>query len=196
MKRLLPMFTVAVLVAGCASGPVPTDTFYHLPVATPSSGNQLTADTIFVRQFSGEALYLDRAVLYSDGVDFMMKRHRYHFWSDSPPELMHDAMVDFLRDAGAAGRVTDEPTPDAAFVVSGRLLAFERLAGSDPIRVRVELELKLDRPRSPAAPLVERRYHEEITAASGVMPDSVSAFADATRRIFDRFLADARTAIN
>ena len=83
----------------------------------------------------------------------------------------------------------------ADYQVSGKVKRLERLLGGGPPRVVVELELALVRLSDNALLLVDNFGDEEPEDGSDV-GSAVVALNKATRRVFDRFLDRALTAVS
>ncbi|MDX1434347.1 MAG: ABC-type transport auxiliary lipoprotein family protein, partial [Gammaproteobacteria bacterium] len=137
------------LLAGCAQQPVSVqeEQFYRLTVAPPAARPPppVIDGVLEVERFLANGLLTDRAVAYAraDAPD-VLHQYRYHFWSDTPTRMLQLATVDYLRTARVAGGVvTPELRMDPRWVVSGRLLRFERIVDGSEARVALELDLAL-----------------------------------------------------
>ncbi len=183
----------AVLVA-CAAGPAPRDHFYRLEAGAPHEVLEapLFAGTLEVRRLRTDALTDGSRLLYrthSDSAE--VRRYPYHHWLDSPTAMVQEEMAAYLRAAGAAALVVTPETrvrPD--YVVSGRIVRFERVLGESPPGVVVELELHVTR-QTDRALLLLTTYREERQADGPDIARSALAMSRALADIFDRFLADA-----
>ena len=184
-----------LVIAGCGSnGPVPEDVFYHLPIAAPSAQAPLASGAIRVRVMAGNSVYRDRAVLFSEGADYEIRRHRYHYWVDSPDALIQGALVDYLRASGAAASVLAADGAGADYELVGRVTGFERRVNGNSAIAHVVIEFSLARAGA-AAPVLRKEYEEDAPANSGQVADSVAAFGAATGAVFRRFLEDAGSAV-
>ncbi len=195
MIRLVVLGLVLLHLLGCGSAaPVPIDTFYRLPELAPDSGSRLTDGAVRVAVFAASDLHKDRAILFSDGARHEFKQHHYHFWIDSPANLLQLRLARYLRLSGAANTVITGPDFAAEYEINGRINAFERqvAGGNSSIRVGLEFQLKSG---SDSPPLLVQEYVEERRVGSMRVADSVAAFGEATELIFKRFLADAVIAI-
>lgn len=195
MTRALLIGLVLALGACGGNAPIPDDVFYRLPVAEPNAQAPLTSGAIRVRVLPGSGLYRDRAVLFSQGADYEIRRHRYHYWADSPADLVQEALSDYLRASGAAPLVLEAAGGSAEYEVAGRVTAFERRVSGSSATAHVAIELRMDR-TSDENPVLIKEYTEDASAGSGQVSDSVAAFGAATGAIFDRFLEDARSALS
>ncbi|MGE0384250.1 MAG: ABC-type transport auxiliary lipoprotein family protein [Gammaproteobacteria bacterium] len=189
MRRAALMLTFAAVAACSRVEPVPVDRFYRLTQPQVQAGAALTAGTLRVESFDSDGLHDGRAILYSeDAAGRELKMHHYRFWADSPPRMLHRQMIEFLRAAGAAGRVSGEPSADADLVVHGRVLRFETNAAGS---AQVALELGLD---VADANRFTRTYSAEVEAGRSDTA-MAEAFDRAVAQIFEAFLADAAGAV-
>ena len=197
MKRCLPLFLVALLLAGClgSAPPVPRDHYYRLLVPTPAQSAEasLLPGVMAVELLQADGLLRERPLLYSEsGESYELQQHSYHYWNDAPPRMLQDQMVAYLRRSGAARLVV---SPDlrvrADYQVSGKARRLERLLGGGPPRVFVEIELALLRV-SDETLLVVDSYGAEEPAEDESVEAAIVALNRATARVFERFLAQVR----
>lgn len=190
---ILLVVAATMIQAGCLSGPAPPDRFYRLeipdpdtPLQTPRLRGRLLVDSI-----RGDAMTLERAMIYRDANDpSQVKRRRYDYWADPPPVMVQRELVEFLRSANAAeGVVTPEMRFDASFRLGGRLHRFELLLGRGSPRAAIELEFTLSR-AGEREPLLLETYREQEEAAGSGVGESVQAFSRALHRILERLLLD------
>lgn len=193
-RALAPALGGLLVTLACAAGPAPPDHFYRLEAGDPHR----TFDpppfpgTIEVRRFRSDAVVAERRMLVRrDGASPEIELEAYHWWTDSPPSAVQVELARFLRAARAADRVVlPEARVRPEYVVSGRILRLERIAGTVPPRVEVEVELSLVR-ESDRVLLVSETYLEEAEAGSSGVGEAAAAFGRALTRIFDRFLRAA-----
>ena len=197
MKRCLPLFLVAPILAGClgSAPPVPRDHYYRLLVPTPvqATGSPLLPGVMTVELLQADGLLRERPLLYSQsGQSHELQQHNYHYWNDAPPRMLQDQMVAYLRRSGAARLVV---SPDmrvrADYQVSGKAKRLERLLGGGPPRVFVEIELALLRV-SDETLLVVDSYSAEEPAEDESVEAAIVALNRATARVFERFLTQVR----
>ena len=201
MKRCLPLFLIAPLLAGClgSAPPVPRDHYYRLLVPTPvqATGSPLLPGVMTVELLQADGLLRERPLLYSQsGQSHELQQHNYHYWNDAPPRMLQDQMVAYLRRSGAARLVV---SPDmrvrADYQVSGKAKRLERLLGGGPPRVFVEIELALLRV-SDETLLVVDSYSAEEPAEDESVEAAIVALNRATARVFERFLTQVRATAN
>ncbi|WP_299626399.1 ABC-type transport auxiliary lipoprotein family protein [Pelagibius sp.] len=197
MKRCLPLFLVAPLLAGClgSAPPVPRDHYYRLLVPTPAQSAEasLLPGVMTVELLQADGLLRERPLLYSEsGESYELQQHNYHYWTDAPPRMLQDQMVAYLRRSGVARLVV---SPDmrvrADYQVSGKAKRLERLLGGGPPRVFVEIELALLRV-SDETLLVVDSYGAEEPAEDESVEAAIVALNRATARVFERFLVQVR----
>lgn len=192
--RLRLLFLV-LLLAGCAgSGTVPEEQYYRLATlgVDTSFAQPPVAGILYLERIEAVSLFRDRALLYS-AVDRpqQLQRHQYHYWTGSPPLLVRDQLLQYLRDRGVAERVTTEPVGRApALRLRLELRDFSRhLHGDGQAAVRVELGL-VAQPAGGESPLLVRRYVRERMAANGSPAAAVTAFDLALAEIYGELVQD------
>lgn len=198
MSRPLVLALLVALLAGCAGGPrAPEPAFYRL--GELPQGPVLQAPwvegVVLVRPLAAEGLLRERAVVYqAEDSGVTLQQHHYHHWSDTPPRLLQQRLVEFLRARGAAVLVTSDPTVEADLQVAGRLLHWERELRGQRCTVRVALELQL-RAEGEPAPTLARTYQAAVPVDTLAMPESVLAFGAAVDGILEQFLLEADEAL-
>jgi ABC-type uncharacterized transport system auxiliary subunit len=180
-----------VLVA-CVAGPAPEDHFYRLELGAPPDALDPPPlpGALSVLRLRTDAVTGERQILFhrrSDPIE--VHRHTYHYWLDPPATMLQTQLVAYLRSARAAHVVSDELRVRADFVLSGRIVALERLLGDGESGVAVELEFTLMR-EADRQVVLQHTYREEREVEGRGMSRSVGAFSEAVRQIFDRLLVD------
>lgn len=181
-RRALTACLAAGLLACGASPSPPPDSFHRLSLAPPAArARPLLAGVVEVERLDAVDALRGRAQAWVRADRPELLRHAsYDFWVDPPPVLLRDALIDYLRDGGIAERVVrTEDRDEPVWIVSGRILRFERVRGGAD-GATVDLELSLRR-RAERAPIVRGRYEASEPASS----DSAAASADAMGRALD-----------
>lgn len=180
-------------VTGCGSAPpVPVERYYRIGVAAPTAlSAPALPGLLAVAPLQSDGLHSERALLYADqGQPRELRRYHYHHWVDSPPRLLQEQLVAYLRQARAAATVLpDDPRLPAEHRVIGRLVRFERLNNAERALAAVELELGVEHKGS-ARPVLLRRYSAELPARDGSVAAVVEAFEQAVGDVYGRFLSD------
>lgn len=193
MRRLLPALIVSLLTA-CAAGPgIPETTYFRLPeaavlaAAAPGLDSPLVIDT-----FLADGVHSDQSILYAvDDQGERLRAYHYQLWVDPPTRMLQRRLIRTLSGAGVAPRVLERLPPSAEqHRLQVRITAFERLPGEAEHRVRVALDVRLDR-SDRADPLLLREYRRELPAAAGI-GGAVAAFAQAIDAIYGELAADLR----
>ncbi len=114
MKRLLIPFLTVPLLVGCLGSvpPVPRDHYYRLLVPGPakSSTKIVFPGVIAVDILQADGLLRERPLLFSEsGSSHEVQQHNYHYWTDTPPRMLQDQIIGYLRRSGIARAVV---TPD------------------------------------------------------------------------------------
>ncbi len=198
MMRYLVIISLLVILTGCGSAPpVPTDHYYRFK--TPSQDDiqkqRLTDQVIYINSFLAEGLYNERALLYTnDNLARELKQYHYHFWITSPPDLLRDYLVSFLRTADTSPVIISGRSVSEGLQITGRLNEFEKLVSGDQSSVKVALELRLDKYGN-ELPLLLKEYRviEEVQGKS--LTDVITSFNAAVFRIYSDFLTDVETAL-
>jgi len=180
------------LAGGCATGPPPVDHFYRLEVPGPASSLPAPRfdGLLAVEPLRSDGLLRERAMAYAGAAGSELRQHAYHSWVAPPTDLLQEALVTFLRASKVAGTVvTPEMRLRPDYLVTGRLLRFERLLGEGEPGVVVELRLGL-KDVGPGKVLWTGTYREEAAAPGSEIGDAVAAFDAAVGRVFGRFVED------
>ena len=188
--------TVLVLIfllSACGENPpVPVDHFYRLTLNPGTITSQpLTDQAIFVGKFLSDGIYNERALLFSQDADNReLQQYHYYFWSITPPSLLRDYLVDYLRAADSAPVIVSDFSSGDGLKISGKILGFEKIKRAENDLVNVDLEIRLDKLGEPRPRLV-KSYKAQETVNGGSMDDTVAAFNRAVDRVFADFVGDA-----
>lgn len=186
------LLALPVLLAACASGPTPRDTFYRLDAGAPA---QVLAKPVLPGILEVDRLYSDtllggRPVVHRDAATpHQLEEHNYHFWTEPPPLLLREQIIDYLRAAKVADMVVSpEMQQDEAHILTGTVRRMEKVDGDKAMAV-LDLELVVRRPRGDKI-LMLKTYHAERLATGAGVAETVVAFDEALADILARFLAD------
>ena len=186
----LAVAAIAAL-AGCAQPPVPRDHFYRVDAGPPDGAftTPPLRGAVMIDRFRADGLVSQRPVVYSDSAHpFELLQYDYHYWVESPTQMMALALTDYLRAAGAAAAVDGPDIRSAAGChISGNIRRFERVVGEESSVVSVALEIRLTR-RNDEAELLLETYRADMRAGDERMTSVIVAFNAALRHVFDQFL--------
>jgi ABC-type uncharacterized transport system auxiliary subunit len=188
---------VMAMAGGCGTTPpVPADSFYRLAAPNVHSASALTEGLLLVESFEASGLHNERAILFSEDSEVLLRQHHYHYWMDAPPRLLQHQLIAYLREAGAAPKVVADARTNAALIISGRIVRMERSVRAGATTARVALEMQL---RTPAGeedgPLMIATYAADIVSGYGDLVSVVEAFGEAVNRVFAEFLEEASLAL-
>lgn len=120
----LTVLAPLLLLAACASAPVPTDLYYSLtPVFETESSPLKTRLVVEPFQFGG--VYAERPLLFRRGV--ALAQYHHQFWAESPALMWRNALIDSLRVGGAANAVTPETRVTSDYVIRARMKRMEQI---------------------------------------------------------------------
>lgn len=193
--RHIQLIPLLVMLAACGSAPpVPTDSFYRLTMPAQGTGKQhITDGVIHVGHFIGEGLYNERAVLYTeDEHGRRIVQHHYHFWLASPPRMLREHMVEFLRAADSAPMIITDSSRGDGLRVSGKVLDFEKQVAGNVVTANVGLELRVD-VAGEDLPRFIKQYRLKEPVRGNSMTDTVESFNSAVFKIYSEFTADIRS---
>lgn len=195
MMRRAGLLLALLWLGSCGtSAPVPEDHYYRLVLGAAPAEQRLTTAPLTVTGFTAEGLYHDRALLYSNDPEHrQLQQHHYYYWYTSPPRLLREYLVQYLRHARVASTVLDDSGTGGSFSVTGKVLHFERHAAA-PAAVEVMLELQLMHPDR-ALPLILKQYHARVEVQGQDMGAIVAAFNTAVDGIYGEFVQDMAAAL-
>ena len=195
--RSLGILISLIIIASCSNAPpVPTDKFYRL--GTPQNVGQLpaTEHIIYVGPILTEGLYNERALLHTgESGNTELQQYHYHFWITSPPRLMQDYLVSYLRAASSSTMINTEPGAGEKISIFGRLKAFEKIDSEEQSAVNVRLELRVQ-DTDKAAPILLKEYSAIEKIGGNEVPDAVAGFDRAAAKIYSDFVTDLQAILN
>lgn len=129
------------LAMGCG-GSVPQTRYYQLTEAVAKAA-QPGGQVLVVEPLRADAAYDDDRIVYRSG-EFRLDYFHYHRWSATTGPLVADFLRRGYEAQGLFRAVTDAIGEEGGVVLSGRVVALERVDSPDqPHRARVALTLRL-----------------------------------------------------
>jgi ABC-type uncharacterized transport system auxiliary subunit len=187
---------IPLLVACATTAPVPDDHYYRLLASwkpLPGDSSPITA-TLKVDPIKAYGIYRERALLYTlESHPEQLRQHRYHYWIDTPSQLIRDHLIEFLRSHRVAERVIGSQlavTADLRLKLT--LKQFERIVtpgAADRVRVALDAVI-ID---SDGKPVKIVSYQREKTAAGASISASVNAVTMSLNEIYSEIAQDLRT---
>lgn len=193
MRALLPAL-FCLLLAACASAPVPDMKFYRMP-EVPEPVEDPTREPRFplpmtVAAFRADGVYNDQAILYALNPEGSIKAYHYQLWDEPPSLLFQRRLIDQLRAGHVSNLVADRLPPGLDVLrVTGRVQRFERVRIDGDWVARVRFELRVER-RIQDPPLLLGEYGADVAAESESIQATVRAFAQAMDQGFAAFSDD------
>jgi len=197
MKKTIPVFFTVFVLLSAACGridPVPVDHYYRLTLpATDSGSGYMTQEPLHINNFTAEGLFNERALLFTgDDNRQELKQYRYHFWATSPPHMLRDALVRYLRSENAAPTVVaDTIIHHNSLRISGRVTDFVEIRQGDQAISSVGIELRVDEFNN-NTPLLVKDYTSMVQVDGNTMGEIVLAYNSAVGKIYAEFLKDFR----
>lgn len=190
LLRWLQVLIISFVLVACSQPPVPKDNFYRLHVGSPKQvyKKHILAGTVEVQRFNADGLMANRHIAYANSQrPNLLNEYNYHFWSEPPPVMIRDQLVDYLRAAKTSKRVvTPELRVSSAYIVSGKIKRFEHIRGNNA-HAAVELELAARHRRSGDL-LYLGTYGVKTPVAGRDVASAVEAINRSVKEIFARFL--------
>lgn len=181
-----------VLIAGCASTPVPDVAYYRMPQvasAAPADHKHFQIP-IVVDSLIADGVYNDQAILYVGSPEGSIKAYHYQLWDEPPGQLLQRRLIDTLRVRNASRLVTDRLPPSIdSLRISGRIERFERVRVGTGWMARVRLELRVEH-GAQREPLLLSQYGADVPTETETIQSTVRAFADAIDQSYAAFWAE------
>lgn len=190
-SRILAAFLMFGLAA-CAQPPVPQDRFFRLQVEAPQPASAALGGIVEIDRLGAEGLTSGRAIVYTDaGSPSLAQEYNYDFWIEPPGDMLRDALIKYLRNAGVAeALVTPDSRAEADYNLVGRIERLEIVRGSSPFGV-AEIEFSLTSTSTGTLLMIES-YVAIIDAPDGTVPGGVFAINQGVAQIFGQLTADLR----
>ncbi len=174
-----------LVLSGCGGTPK-KDTFYRLPDAAGSA--MVTVEdgpVLYIPPFGADGLHGERALIYAHDDGTTLEQYNYHYWVDSPRQLLQQALATHLR---ATHRIALTPSADAVHSLRGRIVRFERQGQGKNGTAEVELEFEL-LPADTDVPVFARRY----ARSAALSDDEIGSCAGALGRAAQEVLVELST---
>jgi ABC-type uncharacterized transport system auxiliary subunit len=194
MIRFALTLVFAVSFTSClTTQTIPTENFYRLSLTgnVETIGKSLLKSVIAVKRFGAEALYHERAMIYSKiETPLEMRQYYYHRWSDVPPTLLQNQLIEYLQKANLAQFIVPYGVgapPD--YVISGFIKRFDHIVEKNQSRVLVVLSLKLENAETGKILLV-KDYDKTAYSPEPNVRFAAERFGEAVTDIFNEFTKD------
>ena len=181
------ILALCLLVLGGCGGTPEKDTFYRLPETTGSA--MVTVEdgpVLYIPPFGADGLHGERALVYAHDDGTTLEQYNYHYWVDSPRQLLQQALAAHLR---ATHRIALTPSADAAHSLRGRIVRFERQAQGKHGTAEVELEFEL-LSADTDVPVFARRYARSTALPDDEIGSCVGALGRAAQEVLVELATD------
>jgi len=183
------------LMAGCAGRTkVPDDHFYQLPEFLPTRifNDHVINTTIAVAPLRSDGLHGERAILYvNSNRPLELHRYHYHHWTESPPRLIQESLLKYLRQSSLVSNVVRyDPGENIDCMINGTLHHFERIVDADGIKVEVVLELEYS--NQDPGKTWHKEYSVTLPIKNASLHSTIEGFGSALQQIFDTFINDLK----
>ncbi|MBF0093467.1 MAG: membrane integrity-associated transporter subunit PqiC [Alphaproteobacteria bacterium] len=189
--RPKPLALVLGLAACAPASSVPPESFYRIDVPAPQeAAARRLPGVVEVAPLDADGVIGERAIVHTDDSGVLLK-YSYHSWIETPAEMLHKELVNYLRRRGVAEQVAG---PELRLVpthrVQGALRRLEQVTRPDGSALAVvDMELALIRGRDPK-PLILKTYHAERAARDPSVLEATRAIREAVAEVFSRFADD------
>lgn len=200
MRWLVRALALPLLLHGCSIGPTQMpaeDHFYRLPPPRPEARPSFSLDgAVGIERLRSDGLHSERALLYVDAArPLEIRRHRYHFWVDSPPRMIRNHLLAYFnRLHPPVPAVLYQGPSSSAYLLTGELRDFERIRIGAQTDVRVVVRLSLQR-LADGQRMLDRPYGVTRRVDGSEIHASVVAFGAALDEALDRFIHDLDVAL-
>ncbi len=196
IASVFSLTALCLLLTGCAStGTTPEDHYYRLtlPDTVRSLEVPVIRGVLTVDRVKASGILRERALLYSlDSSPEELKQYRYHHWIGTPPNMIREQLIAYLRKSNIAGHVAGEQTTAEADIrLRIKLQKFERILSDegDDARVNLKLEVEVASDKR-VQPIMIKSYDIVKPASDKSMLASVRAMNMGLQEIYDQLLAD------
>ena len=179
-RIFLLILSVSFLTA-CGLGGVsaPQDHYYKLPALNISAQSAPRFEQLVIKPVKATGLYHDRAILYIEQEKPLeLKRYHYNFWSETPANLLHNALYQGLSSSALSQNISRDikvTRPD--YIIDSRVVRFERVIHSGDVTVQVSLDISV------------RSGHDESDQWTKRY-SSAEAFGQAVQDICEQLISD------
>jgi uncharacterized lipoprotein YmbA len=192
LRFLVPGVSALLLLAGCATAPVPEVAYYRMPEPDAGAPRERPAFQmpVVVDTLLADGLHGEQSILYATRPGGSVRSYHYQRWNDPPVRLLQRRLIRMLRAGNVSPVVADRlPTSISAVRVSGVLDRLERVKREDGWYAEVRIELRADVGDEPL-PAILRTYEAAVPAGAESIQATVRAFAAATDQVLGDFAAE------
>ena len=192
IRIFLLILSVNFLTAcGLGGGSVPQDHYYKLPALDINAQSEPRFEQLVLKPVKATGLYHDRAILYIEqDKPLELKRYHYNFWSETPANLLHNALFQGLSRSAISKNISHDinaSRPD--YIIESRLVSFERQIQKNNVTIQVALDISV-RSGYDVSDQWTKRYSSQKKLVSTAMHPSAEAFGAAVQDICEQLIND------
>ncbi len=187
--RFRPFFALATVfgIIACTAPQLPKEQYFRL-VAAPTdvhAGKPLDG-AVEIPPFDADGVMTERPLLFTADGGHKLEQRNYAYWTNSPPQMLRDQLITYLRAAQVAPQIVpSELRVDAKYVIRGVVRRLEQTANPDGGVIEVELSL-LEKDSDHL--IASKVFHVDETTNGSNIDDAVKALNIGMNQIFHDFV--------
>ncbi|HVJ43529.1 MAG TPA: ABC-type transport auxiliary lipoprotein family protein [Dongiaceae bacterium] len=185
-----PLLALIILggLAGCAAPEVPKEQYFRL-VAAPGDvhvGKPLDG-AVEVPPFDADGVMIERPLLFTADGGHKLEQRNYAYWTNSPPQMLRDQLITYLRAAQIAPQVvaSEMRVDDVKYTIHGTVRRLEQTANPNGGTIEIELAL-LEKDSNRL--ILSKVFHVDQMTNSGKIDDAVMALNEGMNKIYREFV--------
>lgn len=185
----LPTLFMLLGLAACAAPAVPNEQYFRLIAAPGDAHASKPLDgAVEVPPFDADGVMIERPLLFSTDGGHKLEQRNYAYWTNSPPQMLRDALVSYLRSTQVAPQIvpSEMRIDDVKYTIHGTIRRLEQTA--DPAGGTIEIELALLE-RDSDRLILSKVFQVDQPAKSGKIDDAVTALDEGMNKIYRDFVA-------
>ena len=188
---LLILSVNSLTACGLGGVSVPQDHYYKLPELVISPQKEPSFKQLLIKPVKATGLYHDRSILYIEQEKPLeLKRYHYNFWSETPANLLHNALYQGLSSSGLSQTISrDIKLSYADYVIDSRVVSFERIIDSGEVTVHVALDINVRSGHNKNDQWTKRYSSTQLLTTTAMHP-SAKAFGKAVEEICRQLIGD------
>lgn len=183
---------LALLLAGtlaaCAAPEVPKEQYFRLVAAPGDVHARKPLDgAVEIPPFDADGVMTERPLLFTADGGHKLEQRNYAYWTNSPPQMLRDQLVSYLRAAQLAPQIVPSElrVDDVKYTIHGTVRRLEQTANPDGGTIEIELALlEKDSDRL----VLSKVFHIDQHTAGGRIDDAVTALNAGMNQIFRDFV--------
>ncbi|VAX00798.1 hypothetical protein MNBD_GAMMA22-907 [hydrothermal vent metagenome] len=190
--KILSTSSLLLLTACFGSSSIPDDHYYRLPeLSTKKLSSPLLSGTLRVKKVITHGIYGERTLIYTDkNSNIKLNRYHYHHWEKSPATLIQDNLFQYLKKIGIANKViSNKQNTKEKYILETELLSMHRDMTSNNYIATIVIDIRLYNKTNDAI-YINKRYYSNLKSNSDALVDTIKAYSDGLRNIYNEFIAD------